>query len=99
MKPAHTRSNKFAALLAVATLSAAALTSGAAYALRSANTNGAYQICADTIYLRNAPNGPAIDTLKGGTHFEVTSNAGGNWVHGYSYWAQKSGWLQNGWFC
>ncbi|MDC0672322.1 hypothetical protein [Nannocystis radixulma] len=46
-----------------------------------------------------APSGPAIDTLKGGTHFEVTSNAGGNWVHGYSYSAQKSGWLQNGWFC
>lgn len=99
MNTARTRSKKFASLLAVTALGGAVLTSGAAFALRSANTNGTYQICAETIYLRNEPNGPAIDTLKAGTHFEVTSNAGGNWVHGYSYWAQKSGWLQNGWFC
>lgn len=72
---------------------------GSVYAYSSANSNGTYQICAQNLYLRNAPSGPAIDTLKGGTHFEVTSGAGGNWVKGYSYWAQKSGYVQNGWFC
>ena len=67
---------------------------------RNANTNGTYQICAPSgLYLRNEHNGPAIDRLKDGTHFEVTASAGGNWVYGYSYWAKKSGWVQNGHFC
>lgn len=90
---------KSTSLFVAAVLCVGTLVTGTAYGLRSANSNGTYQICAQNIYLRNAPSGPAIDTLKGGTHFEVTSSAGGNWVYGYSYWAQKSGWLQNGWFC
>ena len=70
-----------------------------ALAVRSADTTGTYEICAETLYLRAWASGPAIDTLKGGTHFEVTSHAGEGWVKGYSYWAQQSGWVQNGWFC
>lgn len=99
MKFAHLFTKQRRSLLAAAVFGAGVLTAGTAYALTYANSNGTYQICAQNIYLRNAPNGPAIDTLIGGTHFEVTSHAGGNWVHGYSYWAKKSGWLQNGWFC
>jgi hypothetical protein len=76
-----------------------ALSAGLALAYSHAHTNGVYEICTEDLYLRNKPNGPVIERLKRGTHFEVTSSAGGNWVRGYSSWARKSGWVQNGWFC
>lgn len=92
---------KLLTMLGCALIGIGALTTAPerALAVSWADSPGKYEICAETLYLRNAPSGPAIDTLKAGTHFEVTSHAGEGWVKGYSYWAQQSGWVQNGWFC
>ena len=48
-----------------------------ALAVRSADTTGTYEICAETLYLRAWASGPAIDTLKGGSmHADVPRVAG-----------------------
>jgi len=86
-------------LTLVASLGVTTFCAADVLAYSSANSNGVYEICAEDLYLRNSPEGPVIDRLKRGSHFTVTSNAGGKWVYGYSNWTGRHGWVENGWFC
>lgn len=58
-------------------------------------------ICAQDLYVRDAPAGIFIGTLYYGQSIEVTKySPSGDWAYGFAYGnVNKWGWVQNGWFC
>lgn len=58
-------------------------------------------VCAQDLYVRDAPQGVFIGTLFYGQTMEVTKySPSGEWAYGFAYGnVNKWGWVQNGWFC
>ncbi|QSQ26122.1 hypothetical protein JY651_14840 [Pyxidicoccus parkwayensis] len=58
-------------------------------------------VCAQDLYVRDAPAGIFIGTLYQGQTMEVTEySPSGQWAYGFAYGhVNKWGWVQNGWFC
>lgn len=58
-------------------------------------------VCAQDLYVRDAPAGIFIGTLYQGQTMEVTKySPSGEWAYGFAYGhVNKWGWVQNGWFC
>jgi len=58
-------------------------------------------VCAQDLYVRDAPQGIFIGTLFYGQSMEVTKySPSGEWAYGFAYGnVNKWGWVQNGWFC
>lgn len=73
---------------------------------QTANERPAYAatrrtVCAQTLYVRDAPAGIFIGTLYYGQSIDVTKySPSGDWAYGFAYGnVNKWGWVQNGWFC
>ena len=60
-----------------------------------------HTICAQSLYVREQPEGRAIGTLYAGNTFDVERySPSGGWAYGYAYGhVNDHGWVQNGWFC
>jgi hypothetical protein len=86
---------------AAVALGAAALITTVAAPLASAATNGVHEVCAQSLYVRNAPAGVVIGTLYKGDNFnETRADASGEWLYGHAYGnVHADGWVENGWFC
>ena len=58
-----------------------------------------HTICANDLYVRDAPSGRFIGTLYYGDTFDVESTSG-DWDYGMAWGgANKHGWVQRGWYC
>ena len=58
-------------------------------------------VCANDLYVRDAPAGVIIGTLfKGQTISVERYSPSGDWAYGFAYGhVNRHGWVQNGWFC
>jgi hypothetical protein len=98
---------RIARLVTAATLSAAAVAAPIAAGTAQASPLGGtaypaavHEVCADSLYVRDAPMGKMIGTLFYGDHFDYYYSNGNGWDYGYAYGhANTLGWVQAGWFC
>ncbi len=57
-------------------------------------------VCAQTLHVRTAPNGPWMNTLSYGETFLVQGPSSGGYIYGFAYGhINANGWVQDGWFC
>jgi hypothetical protein len=78
-----------------------ALTSAGIAAAPSASAATRETICADNLYVRDAPRGHMIGTLYRGETFDVERySPSGAYAYGMAYGdVKRHGWVQRGWFC
>ncbi|WP_233261436.1 hypothetical protein [Vitiosangium sp. GDMCC 1.1324] len=72
-----------------------------AFKVNNATAGTRLTVCAQSLYVRDAPAGIVIGTLYYGQTMDVQSySPSGQWAYGFAYGqANKHGWVQNGWFC
>lgn len=98
-------SKKIARLAAASTLAAGCLsaTMVAVTGTASAGTVTPYAnhtVCAQDLYVRDAPLGKVIGTLYYGETFDYHYSNGNGWDYGYAYGhANLYGWVEAGHFC
>jgi hypothetical protein len=97
-------SKKLARLATTAALGVTALAAPIAVAGSAEATTvhpaAVHEVCADSLYVREAPQGRMIGTLFRGEHFDFYYSNGNGWDYGYAYGgANQLGWVQAGWFC
>jgi hypothetical protein len=80
---------------------AAALTGAAVATAPAASAETRYSVCAESLYVREAPGGRADGTLYYGQTFDYDhSTSDGFWAYGMAYGnVNKHGWVESRYLC